>query len=697
MSDSGEMLMASRSRRSNAGNKMQKLIDQERQELQERTAALDEDEINLLFQEEEGDEEFTADDKRRKDDDEVFSNSEDESDAEDDEEEGERELQQQERKKRKLSQKKKIPVVKKRPNIETAAKPQYEQPKAESLLLGSRRTSKRSSVVANKLQVYEKLAKAEKKRVQIQDRLRKSKANLAYVELTQEDRLRQAEETEKINLQSLNKFKEEEIYKKETRIALQLRKKAKFAMGEIMIRINTLGWRLTPLMEVEDRQFWEQQLSRRHKKKKKYTRRKKDKSTEAVSEGSKTVPDGTKETNQSPENEGKRETEHSKQPLPADSDSSDKLIAPKLEDSKLEETETMSAAEESPEPAEMKINEKSSHEDKTINEESDAVHEQTGSDHKDHDQSTNSESKFEIPNKTEFAAENGEHTDVASRAGTPNALPIEELQSSPVLSTEENENKSLPKQVSFAAENEVTKFDSSEPANTVPSREQSVESELSRQTSKEPTEQDEEDETDASEIYEGPEQLVGRNFITLYAYPEENPKVHDVRPYIFGPQWMQPLNSRSENVETIAKIYNNQDESNWSDVGSSLIPDLSALEKFPAFGEYDKKLSTEVAEETDTRLQLEIKTPAPAGVFLPNGIRKKCLITNRDCQYFDPKNGVPYADVEAYKTVQELQDPIGDGGSEEEPRPQYKWFGFARGGIFLDVRQKPAKGVPEGF
>lgn len=84
-------------------------------------------------------------------------------------------------------------------------------------------------------------------------------------------------------------------------------------------------------------------------------------------------------------------------------------------------------------------------------------------------------------------------------------------------------------------------------------------------------------------------------------------------------------------------------------------------------------------------------------MFLPNGVRKKCLITNRECQYFDPKNGVPYADVEAYKIVQELQDPIGVDGSEDDPHPQFKWFGFARGGIYLDVLQKPAKGVPEGF
>ena len=72
---------------------------------------------------------------------------------------------------------------------------------------------------------------------------------------------------------------------------------------------------------------------------------------------------------------------------------------------------------------------------------------------------------------------------------------------------------------------------------------------------------------------------------------------------------------------------------------------------------------------------------------LPCGLRKKCLITNKNSQYFDPKNGIPYSDLEAYKIIQELQDPNGS----------FKWFGFKNGGIFLNVKQKPANGVPEGF
>lgn len=672
--------MASRSRRSNAGNKMQKLIEQERQELRERTAALDDDEINLLFQEDEMDEEFTTDNKRKKEDDDVFSDSEDDSDADEDEEEGERELEQQERKKRKLAQKRKIPLVKQRPpKVEEATKPQYEQPKAESLLLDSRRTSKRSSVVANKLQVYEKLAQAEKKRAQIQDRLRKSRANLAYKELTQEDRLRQAEETEKINLLSLNQFREEEIYKKESRIASQLRKKAKFTVGEIMVRINTTEWMLTPLMEVEDRQYWEQQLAKRHKKKKKYTRRKKDKTGEVVSEAAK---EGSGEATTAAESTQPQNKE-SQEGREAQSENDASGL---VESHEGTDPEQLAKIKDIPDEAVIKTDENAAGSGEAV--------------------VKADEEKTEIPEVTIKAGEapiesdgveKASHVEKNTESTEDSRNDLSQDNSSMPPKGQESETGRLPKQVSFAADANITTFDSSEPSNLAAFKEISADSDTSRQTSEEPAGQEDDQEMEALDNYEGPAQLVGRNFVTLYSYPQETLKVHDMRPYLFGPQWAQPLNCRSENVETIARISNNNDENKWSDSSYSFIPDVSVLEKFPAFGEYDKKVSTEVTEETDTKLQLEIKTPAPTGVFLPNGVRKKCLITNRECQYFDPKNGVPYADVEAYKIVQELQDPIGVDGSEDDPHPQFKWFGFARGGIYLDVLQKPAKGVPEGF
>ncbi|SCU79216.1 LANO_0A05468g1_1 [Lachancea nothofagi CBS 11611] len=710
MSDSEELLMASRSRRSNAGNKMQKLIDQERQELKERTANLDDDEINLLFQEDEDDEEFQGEPKRRKDEDDVFSESEDDSDGEEDEEAGERELELQERKKRKQAHRNKVPVVRKRVKSAEISKPLYEQPKAESLLLDNRRTSKRSSVVANKLQIYEKLAQAEKKREKIQDRLRQTKAKMAFVELTQEDRLRQAEETEKINSQSLTKFREEEIYKKETRIAINLRKKAKFAAGEIMLRVHSNKWIVTPLMEIEDREYWEQQLSKRHKKKKKYTRRRKIKDKDESNEDEKKQEkkeDNTEGVKLDPESRDDILSEHPdviksevhNKVLPVDSKA-------QLDENAENATQNVDKSENTsilPGDDQKSINlhvaEPSSlpSANNTLQNDTDELVESEMSLQKINNGSSTEQSpphdlarasrqqheKMEVP--TEVLTEDREPSQKRSSNFASQSTEGVKLKTAPA-----------PKQVSFASENSINTFDNSGPPNTPLDIELSHDTDSSRQNSEEPGD-DFEVETDVSEVYEGPEQLVGRNFVTIYSYPGENPKVHDIRPCLFGPQWAQPLNSRSDNVVTIARIFNKQEEDEWLDVSSSLIPDTSIFENFPGFGEYDRTLLTEVAEETDTKLKLDIKTPAPAGVILPNGVRKKCLITNRDCQYFDPKNGVPYADVEAYKTVQELQDPIGEGGSDENPNPQFKWFGFARGGIFLDVKQVPAKGVPDGF
>ncbi|SCU91340.1 LAFA_0F03158g1_1 [Lachancea sp. 'fantastica'] len=681
MSDSEELLMSSRARRSNAGNKMQKLIDQEREEMREKTANLDDDEINLLFQEDEDDEEFKADVKRSKDEDERLSESESESDGEEDEEAGERELEQQERKKRKQARKFSAPVVRKRVKIdEDVPKPQYDQPKADSLLQDNRRTSKRSSVVANKLQIYEKLALAEKKREKIQNRLRQTKAKMAHVELTQEDRLLQAEETELINTQSLTKFREEEIFKKETRIAMNLRKKAKFHVGEMMLRVNSAAAMVTPIMEIEDRQFWEQQLGKRHKKKKKYTRRKKQKDDET--------------DKKSPEN-GNADDAQVVQNVIDEPQELPSAATPENESEPVK-NELTSIAQETPSISSPNLEESSQlPSDGAEIKQEDAKEEVEASPPTETQKDLETNNLVEGTQEESALSRKAEGTNLEQEASKP-GIGREQVSPSQPVDTNNTEGEPQSKQVSFAEVADYNTFDQTQPTNTPKSSEQLTDAESSRQNSEELFD-DAGEETEASEVYEGPEQLVGRNYVTIYSYPEDNPKVHDIRSFLFGSQWAQPINSRSDNVETVAKIYNEQNEDEWMDVSSSLIPDTSIFESFPAFGEYDKKLSTEVAEETDTKFKLEIKTPAPAGVILPNGVRKKCLITNRDCQYFDPKNGVPYADVEAYKIVQELQDPIGEGNSEEQPAPQFKWYGFARGGIFLDVKQPAAKGVPEGF
>lgn len=133
----------------------------------------------------------------------------------------------------------------------------FQQVKAESLLTATRRTSNRSSTIANKIKIYEKLAKAEEKRKRIQLKLKKKRDEnkLKLHKLTQEDRLRIAEETEKLNLQSLNRFKEQEIFKKQTRLALQQRQKLKFDNDEPVIRYLSTTWQISPLPELKDYKY----------------------------------------------------------------------------------------------------------------------------------------------------------------------------------------------------------------------------------------------------------------------------------------------------------------------------------------------------------------------------------------------------------------------------------------------------------
>ena len=100
--------------------------------------------------------------------------------------------------------------IPKKERTRTSTLGSLQQVKAESLLTEIRRTSNRSSTIANKIKIYEKLAKAKEKRERIQLKLKRGgmTIKLKLHKLTQEDRLRIAEETEKLNLQSLNRFKE---------------------------------------------------------------------------------------------------------------------------------------------------------------------------------------------------------------------------------------------------------------------------------------------------------------------------------------------------------------------------------------------------------------------------------------------------------------------------------------------------------
>ncbi|KAK6458217.1 YL1 nuclear protein-domain-containing protein [Scheffersomyces xylosifermentans] len=305
-----DSLVATRQRRSNAGSRMKQLIELEEQsvELQSSISQFvteDDENVNLLFQEDGNDEEFIDEDvdndnlrgidevdededdgddedvdqskrsKRKHGDvedddnedengvksDEMLSDS-DISLSEDDESEGEKDLQAQEKlKKRRIKKKQSL--------VPTIKKAQPKEPKSKklkktnlvtsaSLLLSERRSSSRAAVVENKAALVKRLKASEERRAKIAPVVR-----VEVKELTQEDRLAEAIETEKSNIESLNKFRQQEVVKKERQRQLLLSKRVKLTN---VIRLVSKDTYITPYEEVKEaRRLFELQTRRKRR------------------------------------------------------------------------------------------------------------------------------------------------------------------------------------------------------------------------------------------------------------------------------------------------------------------------------------------------------------------------------------------------------------------------------------------------
>jgi vacuolar protein sorting-associated protein 72 len=249
-----DLLVNTRKRRANAGSRLKQLLSAEE---------VPEEDVDLLFVEDEDDAEYKSDEESEEEseqgieeeqdeekgdvsevsatsrepttenqaddeeseegeeqnDDEMFSDSS-ENESSEESDIGEKELQKQERvqKKRKhIIPKIKQPVVSK-----PKAKKVYEAPKADALLSETRRQSSRKMAVQSKLDLVEKLKDEEKRRSSI-----KPVARVEYKEMTQEERLAEALETEKYNISTLNKYKEQEYDKQKKRREIMMNKRRK--------------------------------------------------------------------------------------------------------------------------------------------------------------------------------------------------------------------------------------------------------------------------------------------------------------------------------------------------------------------------------------------------------------------------------------------------------------------------------------
>lgn len=293
-----ESLVKSRTRRANAGSRLKQLIELEESASGIKQALLSEDDENvqLLFQEDDNDAEFEEDEEEEEGDndesedegqeetendsqkvpdrvpdedmlnpqkeaEELLRDNEDseqaavnsddvlsESDlsvSENDDSEGERELEKEERaKKRKTKQKVVIPAIK-RPKVATEKKP-LKKPdfSSDAFLYSTRRSSSRKSAVQNKQALLEKLKQDETRRASFSPVVRVKERDL-----TQEERLAQALETEKANTLSLHAFLEQEIVKKERQKMMLQQRKVKLRN---VVRLSSFATFISPLDEIED-------------------------------------------------------------------------------------------------------------------------------------------------------------------------------------------------------------------------------------------------------------------------------------------------------------------------------------------------------------------------------------------------------------------------------------------------------------
>ncbi|RAH65194.1 putative signal transducer [Aspergillus aculeatinus CBS 121060] len=226
-----ESLVQGRAKRSTAGLHMSALLD----------AAADDD-LALLFEEVEDDNEFAVDAEEmggEEDDMRFDSSSEDEDDqgpsAKDDDFEGEQQLQKEERadkKKKRAKDDLRYKIAAKRVKIDPTAVSAVPAPrpkkKSERVSWiptpeeGPTRSSSRRQTMQNKELTHARLKDSEEKRIRLiatMEEAAKRKAQFKPKEMTQAERLAEAERVERHNSKSLNRWEEMEKRKAEERKA----------------------------------------------------------------------------------------------------------------------------------------------------------------------------------------------------------------------------------------------------------------------------------------------------------------------------------------------------------------------------------------------------------------------------------------------------------------------------------------------
>lgn len=794
MADEEYSLVTSRARRANAGSRLRQLIELEEQSNEGVSLGVfstEEDEnVNLLFQEAANDDEYEEEDEEDDEDDEgeeveddanegkdnetevrdkstetdgvdntevdpdeVLSDS-DISASDSDESEGERELQTQEKRKKRLDRKKNlIPTIKTpKTDKQRAAQAQKQKKKkshlvtSDTLLYSERRSSSRSSAVNSKQALVKKLKESEERRAKLTPVVRVKEA-----QLTQDERLRIALETEKANIIALNQFKEQEIVKKERQKQLLL---ARRQVLTNVVRFISEELFVYPWDEIQDARHVRDLFN---KPKRRLGRRKKvenndDKKTEDPFPGA--IDTSLPYYKQEMEQKAKKEQE-----LGKFDDDLTKLLTLKLGEEKDQESKkvdlegnknnedaaTSITEEHETDPDDISkdgstIETSSSDpqqmsdkgESKSLKEENENLQkeEAVGSDIPEGKQEKLSETVVDSVNEPqEKSIDQVIHTKtdnemVSNETDTlslqESDLRNDEIKNDNDSGVKEDEPRELLTDVNRTGDSEKRPREDELQTEGTPTAVKRVKFEdeiegkslpastgMMASPTPTPTPPPTLDNPEETEIFEGPPQRICRNTVYLVDF-DENHKLdtNQMKSALFGEQALLPASRRFKDLKTIVKI--SQQESAYvsvPEVNDPIFESVSSLsESDPLFAELKRlprlgvmeTMVEEVEEDTkEVEAEININTEAPTGLYLPNGSKKVCLISGTEVKYFDPATGIPYGSVEVYRLLK---------GIEQGHVP---WYSFnastneeGAGEIYLGSREGPirhAKGVPEGF
>ncbi|ODV64186.1 Vps72p [Ascoidea rubescens DSM 1968] len=832
-----ESIIATRQRRSNAGSRLRALIQTE-EFLNEND---DDENVNLLFQEDEEDEDFDLSDSSDKSNgdesnsidevkafvsrhskkrsreaensdvqDDYFSDS-GSDEVDEDENAGEKELERQEKiRKRKLRKKNQIPKIIKRNvpkiDIQSAKTIQNQFKLSDALLSSDRRSSTRKQSVQNKLELLNRIKESEVRREKILKAnalLPKKKVHI----LTQDELLLEAQETEKQNILSLNRLKEQEYFKKQKRIQMQ---QAKRKILKNVITFKSTQYFYTPNDEVEEFNKLEKIRKKKERRGKKsdkskiedkdkvkfqqlYTKtQEKDKPTEngiIVEKSNLKIKQNNLQVCGTPQNEVSNKnssinTNITKQETNLENNANiqNKIVEEKP--SKLKDLENEENKKEGNEV--ITVSQKINDDDPQKNKEKviDMICKENIEKKEPIDISSienNNKSNLDIlkVENAKKALEGIESTDKSKlernarekvkkvyskgqnleKSVKVNSFEMSRTEDSTdkeklTLKNVSNDEMDLKNSILIShtklqtiPENSMNEKDMSQKKSDKQENEISLKSkDLNHENSSNnkrfndplasvADEGDEQVDTklkkvtfadvdnvkdfkesslilvdflktsspltenkDEKLVYEGPSFKTIRNFVLFSNFDDvsvysKQAKIHEI---------MFNLNINSsrrqfdpKNLQTIIHIKNDFVKTiHHAPFEELKAQELEILEALPRFGGDDEQSNKKVKKKNqnpDLEKKVEITTKAPTGIYFSNGKKKICQISGEEALYFEPKSGIPYGSVEAYKFLELIQSG------------EIYWSGMGveerNIGVYIcsDSCLAPAKGVPKEF